>query len=234
MNDKIFDIIARNFIFFVTTLFLFVSFYYFGFKKVKSNKIIKGCKGNNCRSHNCYGRYCQTTWCDGDKCKAGNCIGEKCLAGGCRGTQCRAGDCYGYACKPGTCYDPKCPKETCPQQYKNCIDGKKLIIKQPFYWGLTKMFPNDTKLNPPICENKYRLRDLIEGRAQDLPIKSVHFKNKVTVPIETLFDKKKMNNLGLKQTTEISSTDPKIFKNKNCDLCVISNGKRICSKTSNH
>lgn len=188
-------------------------------KNVKPDTFVKGCKRNFCSSNSCYGRDCKTGICEGVECIAGDCIGEYCKAGDCIGTKCKAGDCYGYGCKPGICIDPKCDPKTCPQVNKNCIDGKLLKIKRPFYYDITKHLLNDTILNPPICRNYITLKDLKDGRAKDLDLMTVNIYRKGSVPYSQITNPNLEIILGTHDSNIISTSYPGMFKNDNCEIC---------------
>lgn len=201
--------------------FMFIIFKIFFFDRIYPNRTVDGCYGNNCKSPRCIGYNCQVKSCTGDNCEGGYCVGENCKAGDCIGTGCKAGDCYGYGCKPGVCFDPLCKYETCPQTNKKCTDGQAKRIENSFFLKNKNYFPNATTMNPPLCIPNVTLNDILIGRADRLNIKKTYFNDKRTVGVKEADNKH-----------VIIETEPKIFKNLNCELCINGSGITKCHNYS--
>lgn len=182
------------------------------------NTIIMGCQGIGCQSQKCIGENCKCLPCEGDYCQGGFCVGENCKAGDCYGKKCKGGDCYGYGCTPGICHDPECPPEKCPQIIKNCTDGTaKRISYDLFYLKNRKYFPKKSLLNPKLCEKDITLKDIMDGRAEDLDVEmEFNYKN---------------NFYNNNEKIKLLSSKPKIIKNINCDLCIKDKNGLNCKNT---
>lgn len=201
-------------------LFFIIIFKIFFLDRISPNKIVDGCYSDNCKAARCIGYGCECKSCTGDKCEAGYCVGENCKAGDCSGTNCVAGNCYGYGCKPGVCFDPLCPYENCPQTNKKCIDGKALRIEDNYFLKNKSYFPNNTVLNPPLCDPNISLNDILIGRADGLDINKMYFNN-INFP-----NLKELNNKEI-----IVNFDRPVFKNLNCELCLKDTNNNIkCHK----
>jgi hypothetical protein len=173
-------------------------------------------KPNTKKKNNCIGYDCISIGCEGDKCVAGYCIGENCKAGNCIGNKCKAGDCYGFNCKPGKCLDPKCVTGKCPQTNKNCTDGKSFRIHRPFYYKYTKHLPKHTILNPPLCKPSISIKDIRNGRAQDIGLQNMILnKDKKVVSYMDIFTDDKIVDNDV-----LNYAYPDFYKNSNCNICV--------------
>lgn len=206
-------------------LFMMIIFKIF-FGKIYPNKIIDGCYYDNCKAPRCVGYDCECKSCIGKECEAGYCVGENCKAGNCVGTGCIAGNCYGYGCKPGICIDPLCPYASCPQTNKQCTDGKALRIENSFFLKNKSYFPQNTTLNPPLCNSQITMNDILIGRADGLDINKMYFDNKIfenTKKVNKIDDKKVVINIDKNQG---------IFKNLNCELCKKTDNNINCRKYS--
>jgi len=171
----------------------------------------KGLKG--CKTKPCFGHNCKSGSCEGFDCIAGDCYGEECKAGDCNGVGCKAGDCYGYKCIPG-----KCLINNFPESIKECTDGKANILHKPIY---SKIFPYNTFLNPPVCNNSILQKD-ITNRMPNFNIENVYW---------FFGGVKKAGELAVNptQTDRIIGTDPPIYKDDSCNYCTTINtdqGKR--------
>jgi len=198
-------------------LCMIIIFKIFFFDKINPNKTIDGCYYDNCKAGRCIGYNCECKSCIGKNCEAGYCVGENCKAGNCVGTGCKAGDCYGYGCSPGVCFDPLCPRGTCPQVNKLCTDGKAMRIENSFFLKNKSYFPENTLLNPPLCNPQITMNDILAGRADGLGIDKIYF------DIDNSEKLKELNK-------NIIDSDKVIFKNLNCELCN-KNGNNInCHK----
>jgi hypothetical protein len=192
---------------------LYVIFRLLYVDRFKPETVLDGCVGDQCMSAKCVGFNCQCNSCVGTECQGGNCFGENCKAGDCIGTGCKAGDCYGYNCRPGVCFDPTCSYEICSQASKNCQDGKAYILKNSFM-KYAPYFPQGTLLNPQLCDPEITLNDIMKGRTKKLKLDEMSFETESTAA------------LNLKKISV--STDPKLFKNENCELCIKKNNKNYC------
>ena len=183
------------------------------------NKLVDGCYTDNCKASRCIGYNCECKSCYGTECEAGYCVGEGCLAGDCYGIGCLAGDCYGYGCKPGICHDPYCIEGVCPQTNKKCRDGKAKVIPQNFYLKNSSYFPKNTIMNPQLCNPTITLHDILIGRVKGLDLKKISYNQPPGCNLSEL-DNKKIT----------ITTDPPIFKNLNCELCIKDNKYAKCSR----
>lgn len=215
-------------IFSIILIIYILSVCFLSFVKFDPDILVPGCQEDYCVATRCIGYNCKADTSYGAYSQAGDCIGEHCKAGDCYGYGCKAGDCYGYGCKPGICNSISEPTATCeenhnmPNQSKMCTDGKAFVYK-PYYKILTYL-PYATILNPPMCKSNLTVKDLRDGRVDNLNINSVLLNNrkksnsyKQVVIDETL--------LG---DTEIVSTYPPVYKNDNCDLCASLDNNEIC------
>jgi hypothetical protein len=201
----------------LTLIVLFI--WYFSIRNIVNKGFTDECNNDNCNTKPCYQRYCKSGDCKGNNCRSGDCYGEYCIAGNCYGKNCKAGNCYGYGCSAGICYDPDCDSKTCPQINKGCTDGKAFNINRPFYYKYTKNLPNDTFINPPLCDRYIRFRDLKEGRTDGLDLLTVNIYNRGTIPYSQINN----NNLDIILNTQdndiISGSVPYMYKNDNCEIC---------------
>ena len=185
---------------------MIIIFKIFFFDKVDPNHTVDGCYYDNCKAPRCIGYDCECKSCIGKECEAGYCVGENCKAGNCVGTGCKAGDCFGYGCKPGICIDPLCPRGSCPQVNKLCTDGKAFRIENSFFLKNKLYFPENTTMNPPLCNPNVTMMDILAGRADGLNIEKTSFVTNKCPIIKEL-------------NKDMISSDPLIFKNLNCELC---------------
>lgn len=200
---------------FICSCSVFIIFFFIN--KIEPNKLVDSCFGTNCKAPRCIGYNCKCKDTFGDNSEAGYCVGENCQAGNCFGTGCKAGDCYGYGCKPGICFDPLCPYETCPQTNKRCKDGNAKRIIDNYFLKNRGYFHSGTILNPKLCDPDITLYDNIIGRTDSLNLKKIHYNIPYLSSI-TQIDPKTVN----------IQTEPKIFKNINCELCRNDNDQTIC------
>lgn len=194
-----------------TLLFIFWNV----FTPLVPNKIIKGCSGKNCKGNKCVGRGCNVLPCIGDFCTAGDCIGEDCHAGDCYGYNCTAGNCYGAGCIPGKCMDTTCHSNNCPQSSKTCHDGSFYKIKMPWYWSITRYFPTDSLLNPPLCYKYLTIKDF---RVKEKQLRDLGVVEAITSGGKILNIDQIIKDKTLSENDIIIFTWQPITKNANCDI----------------